>query len=61
MDNNGIRSPLTHVAAVTVIDNEKLRVTPFDSAVSFYYIMFEMENVEKNEIFLICCLLFVDC
>lgn len=33
VDNNGIRSPLTHVAAVTVVDNEKLRVTPFDSAI----------------------------
>lgn len=33
VDNNGLRSPLTHVAAVTVIDNEKLRVTPFDSSI----------------------------
>ncbi|KAH7440868.1 hypothetical protein KP509_03G014600 [Ceratopteris richardii] len=33
VDNNGMRSPLTHVAAVTVIDNDKLRVTPFDSSI----------------------------
>ncbi|KAI5077520.1 hypothetical protein GOP47_0007344 [Adiantum capillus-veneris] len=33
VDNNGIRSPLPHVAAVTVIDNEKLRVTPFDAEI----------------------------
>eukprot|EP00250_Pteridium_aquilinum_P020282 c24767_g1_i6 orf=568-1326(-) len=33
VDNNGIRSPLTHIAAVTVMDNEKLRVTPFDSSI----------------------------
>ncbi|MCO5608530.1 hypothetical protein L7F22_062741 [Adiantum nelumboides] len=33
VDNNGIRSPLPHVAAVTLVDNENLRVTPFDASI----------------------------